>query len=331
MAMQLTTAVKLSRPPFDVSYDDRLLLVGSCFAEEVGRSLGEDKFRVDVNPFGMLYNPLSVAASLRRLLHPEAFTADTLFCLDGLYHSFAHHGRFSAASKEEALEGMNERLLSSASFLAKASRLIITWGTAFVYRLKQDGTVVANCHKLPEGKFLRERLSVEHIVADWETLFHELWAANPGLKVIFTVSPIRHLRDGLHDNNLSKATLLLSIDRLKERQPERIAYFPAYEIVLDELRDYRYYADDMLHPSPLAVRYVGERFAACFFSADTLACLAEWQQLKPALLHRPLRPGAESHQAFLRNTLSKAMQLRLNHPSLDLSFEINHLTSQLQQ
>lgn len=304
-------------------------MVGSCFAENIGRKLEEHKFTVDINPFGILYNPASVAEGLRRLLCPERFTPGDLFQHEGIYHSFAHHSRFSAPTEEECLEQINSRLYQSSDFLRKATRLVITLGTAFVYRLKSNGRIVANCHKLPEKRFDRERLSVEAIVADWKPLLLALWEQNPALKILFTVSPIRHWKDGAHENQLSKATLLLAADALQREFPERIAYFPAYEILMDELRDYRFYADDMLHPSPLAIDYMWQRFTDHFLSADTLAILKEWGDIQKAMNHKPFQPDSEVYKRFIHQTLLKMERICEKMPSFDIQNEIEMVKSKL--
>ena len=234
--MELYTRILLPKARFSFSYEDRVVMMGSCFAENIGRKLEENKFSVDINPFGTLYNPAS----------------GDLFQHEGIYHSFTHHSRFSAPSEEECLGHINSRLSESSDFLRKATRLVITLGTAFVYRLKSDGRIVSNCHKLPEKMFDRQRLSTQEIVEDWKPLLLALWEQNPALKILFTVSPIRHWKDGAHENQLSKATLLLATDALQKDYPDRIAYFPAYEILMDELRDYRFYADDIIFGNVLS-------------------------------------------------------------------------------
>ena len=213
-----------------------------------------------MNPFGTLYNPSSIAEAIRMLLQPEQFTGDDLFQHEGIYHSFSHHSRFSSPSETECLANINRRLFSSADTILKAQRMILTFGTAWVYKLKSSGKVVSNCHRLPEKMFDRQLLTVGEIVAEWKSLLLSLWKQNPELKILFTVSPIRHWKDGAHGNQLSKATLLLAIDALQKEFPEHTAYFPAYEIMMDELREYRFYADDMLHPSTTAIEYIWERF-----------------------------------------------------------------------
>jgi hypothetical protein len=327
--MDFHTPVSIPQPRFSFSHRDGVMLLGSCFAEEMGRKLLDDKFTVDVNPFGTLYNPSSIACSLRRLMQAEPFDASALFEHEGVYHSWAHHSRFSSPSKDEALDGINRQLHRSAANLARASRLVVTFGTAYAYRLRSDGQVVANCHKLPEKLFCRERLTVEAIAGEWDALLLALRERNPGLRVLFTLSPIRHWKDGAHPNQLSKATLLLAIDELQTRHPEHTAYFPAYELMMDELRDYRFYAADMLHPSALAVDYVCERFYRSFLSAEAQTLLGEWQAIRKAIAHQPFHPTSQTYRDFILQTLLKAELLCRKFPYFDLSREIELLQSKL--
>ena len=254
--MNFQTSVELPAGMPPVSHADRILLMGSCFAENIGRQLMDAGFQLDLNPFGILYNPLSVSSALREIMGHKEYTSQDLFAYKDLWHSPMHHGSFSAFTPEETLHTINARLHHAHQRLPELNWLMVTLGTAYVYKQKESGQVVANCHQLPENHFLRYRLTVEEIVEDYTALITGMAACNPELKWLFTVSPIRHIRDGMHANQLSKSTLLLAIDRLQQLFPERVFYFPSYEIILDELRDYRFYADDMLHPSPLAIRYL---------------------------------------------------------------------------
>lgn len=320
--MELYTRILLPKARFSFSYEDRVVMMGSCFAENIGRKLEENKFSVDINPFGTLYNPASVAEGLRMLLRPERFTSGDLFQHEGIYHSFTHHSRFSSPSEEECLGHINSRLSESSDFLRKATRLVITLGTAFVYRLKSDGRIVSNCHKLPEKMFDRQLLTVGEIVAEWKGLLLSLWEQNPELKILFTVSPIRHWKDGAHGNQLSKATLLLAIDALQKEFPEHTAYFPAYEIMMDELREYRFYADDMLHPSTTAIEYIWERFTASMLSPDSLSILKEWKDIQKAINHKPFQPESEAYKRFISQTLLKMERLNEKFPYFDMTNEV---------
>ena len=239
------------------------MLIGSCFAENMGMKLMENRFAVDCNPCGIVYNPESVAQVLERLMDERVVTPDELIWHEGKWMSWGHHGSFSASEREVCLEKMNARIYRGAEQLRRADVLLITFGTSWVYRHLQSGCVVANCHRFPERDFERFRLSVPEIVGLYERLLGQLERINPGVRVLFTVSPIRHWKDGAHGNQLSKSVLLLAIDELVKRR-KRVYYFPSYEIVLDELRDYRFYAEDMLHVSGQAVDYIWSRFRDTF-------------------------------------------------------------------
>ena len=327
--MDFYTHVILSPPVFGFTYEDPILLMGSCFVEHIGAKLEEAKFQIDLNPFGTLYNPASIAQALKRLLHPEPFLPEDLFQANGLYHSFNHHSRFSAETEEACLRIINERLEASARFLRDSKRLIITFGTAWVYRLKDTGEIVANCHKMPEKMFVRSRLTIGEIVGIFNDVLEDLWLYFPDVTVLFTVSPIRHWKDGAHGNQLSKATLLLAIDELTRRYPSQTAYFPAYEIMMDELRDYRFYADDMLHPSEAAIGYIWEQFRHYAFSAETENAFAACEAIAKAIRHRPFNPQSEAYRQFILQTLLKMERLNEKFPFFDFSKERMLLKSKL--
>lgn len=308
--MKFTTEVDIPSSSWGISHTDSLMALGSCFAENIGRRLRAGRFKTDLNPFGVLYNPESLAMALKRLLEPTPFVYADLFRNEGVYHSYAHHSRFSAINKEDCLQGINERLHASAEQLkSEVSRLLITFGTSYVYRLRSTNEVVANCHKMRDDLFIRERLSVESIVSQWKPILQQLLNQQPTLKILFTVSPIRHWKDGAHANQLSKSILLLAIDELMQHFPQHTAYFPAYEIVLDELRDYRFYAADMIHPSETAIEYLWMRFAKAYFPEDTLQTLKQIEEVEKALKHRPFNPESEGYKQFLMQTLLKMEHL----------------------
>jgi hypothetical protein len=327
--MDFRTQVHISKPLFSLSYEDETMLIGSCFAENIGSKLEENKFITDVNPFGTLYNPASIVQSIRMLLRPERFTSSDLFEHQGGFHSFAHHSRFSSHQAEEALDKINSRLFTSAENLRRAGLLIITFGTAFAYRLKNNGQIVSNCHKLPDPMFVREMLPVEYITREWNALLPSVWEQIPALKILFTVSPIRHQKDGAHQNQLSKATILLAVNRLQELFPGRIDYFPAYEIMMDELRDYRFYADDMLHPSSPAIEYIWEVFSSNYLTGEAKIMQKEWQRIKKAINHKPFQPQNEDYRQFLSQTLLKIEHLNRKFPYFDFSKEIDELRDKI--
>ncbi|MDR2533794.1 MAG: GSCFA domain-containing protein [Tannerellaceae bacterium] len=325
--MELTTPVAIPKPPFTVGYRDAILLLGSCFAAEAGRRMSDDKLNVCINPFGILYNPLSVEAALRRLLGAETLTAGDLFFHNGLYHSFDHHGSFSAPIASEALEAMNSRLLEGSKRLLEASRLIVTWGSASAYLLAGTERVAANCHKLPASRFTRQRMEPNEIEGRWAALIEDILKANPGLRLAITVSPVRYLAEGARESRLGKAALLIAADRLERRFPGVVTYFAAYEIMNDELRDYRFYAPDMIHPSPQAVDYIWEKFREAFFGDEDRRLFAEWEPLRRALGHRPSRPEGEAWRAFVAQTLLKAEEVSRKFPYFDISRETALLRS----
>jgi len=310
----LFTHITIPNGKVMLNYGEPMMILGSCFAETMGKKLEEGHFIVDLNPFGTLYNPASIATALRTLLNPERYTHDDIFQHEGAWHSFAHHSRFSSTDEQVFLGNINDRLFTSADFLRKSRKMIVTLGSAWVYKLKETGKIVSNCHKMPEDMFVREKLSVDDITSDWHNLLLSLWEQLPDLKILFTVSPVRHWKDGAHGNQLSKATLLLAIDNLQREFPEQIDYFPAYEIMMDELRDYRFYADDMLHPSDKAADIIWQRFIECSMSAETQDILKQWSDIKQALDHKPFQPESESYKKFMSQTMLKLERLNEKFP-----------------
>ena len=313
--MNFITPIQISPSTIRIGYEHRTMIIGSCFAEAIGQRLSDLLFPVDLNPFGILYNPDSIAAAIRRLMDGNLFTADELTRYDDLYHSLLHHGSFSAPTAEECLERINARLSAGAEFLAAADRIIVTFGTSYVYRWKGTGAVVGNCHKMPDSYFRRERLSVDKVVHRWNLLLDSMVRRRPEVKWIFTVSPVRHLRDGAHENNLSKSVLHLLIEKLISLYPTIANYFPAYELMMDELRDYRFYAEDMCHPSPVAIHYISDRFESTYMDAKTRAWLRRAEALHRDLQHRPFRPDSDAHRRFLVQTKLKLKQLRAELPT----------------
>lgn len=320
--MEFRTLVDLPLGELTITHSDKILLLGSCFSENIGRQLVINKFGCDINPFGILYNPLSIANAIKILQKNETFIPSQLFEYRGLYHSFMHHGSFSDSSSEKCLTMINERLKSVQNQFASLNHLLITFGTAYVYQYNETNEVVANCHKLPDNQFTRRLLSVDEIVQVYQPMITEMLNNNTELKILFSVSPIRHIKDGMHKNQLSKSTLLLAIDVLKELFPSSVFYFPSYEIVVDELRDYRFYADDMLHPSSVAVNYLWQSFVNSYLSKDTQQIMKEWSEINKALQHKPFHPESEQHKSFLTQIVLKIEQLKRKYPFLDVEKEI---------
>lgn len=305
-------------------------MFGSCFIENIGRQLIDSKFNVNLNPFGILYNPQSISQAIRILIADQRFTKQDLFHYNGGYHSFLHHGSFSDTDRDKCLDKINKALDLARDDLFTAGTLIITFGTAYVFRFKEKDMVVGNCHKLPAANFDRYRLDVDSFVADWNQLLIELKQINPQIRVLFTVSPIRHMNDGAHQNQLSKATLMLAIDKLREMNSD-IIYFPSYEIMLDELRDYRFYNEDMVHPSHTAIKYIWQRFSEVYFDDETSKTISEWEKIRLAINHRPSDSRSEEYKQFLRQTLLKLKTFDEKYTYICCTEEIFHLQSMLDQ
>ena len=295
-------------------------MLGSCFAENMGSKFSYYKFDVDVNPCGIIYNPLSVANVLRLIVEGKQFEKSDLRQVGGKWVSLYHHGAFSSTDPDECLRRIKDRLAKATGELRTLDLLVITWGTAWVYRYTRENIVVSNCHKIPSQEFERSRLSVEDIVKEYLVLIGRLREINPGLRILFTVSPIRHWKDGAHGNQLSKATLLLAIDRLRE-ELQHVYYFPAYEIVLDELRDYRFYADDMLHMSGFTVDYIWERFLYSFISPEVLGLMNQIGRVNKGVAHRPFDPQSEEYHRLVKKMLAEIAMISRSYPMIDFSEE----------
>lgn len=318
--MNLQTKVNIAAPDFTIDYNSKLMMLGSCFAENMGSKFSYYKFDVDVNPCGIVYNPRSVANVLRLIVEEKKFGKEDLMQVGEKWVSLYHHGSFSSTDPGESLEKINQRLERASGEIRAADLLVITWGSAWVYRHVGTNVVVSNCHKISSGDFDRYRLSVEEIVEEYTELIGRIREVNPGIRVLFTVSPIRHWKDGAHGNQLSKATLLLAIDQLREKL-SGVYYFPAYEIVLDELRDYRFYADDMLHMSSLTIDYTWERFLYSFISPEVLGLMNQIGRINKGLMHRPFDPRSNDYQRLLKNIQTEIDAIARSFPSIDFSEE----------
>lgn len=324
--MKLQTRVVHSQEKFDISHRSSIVLLGSCFSENIGSKLVENKFSVNVNPFGILYNPTSISNGINRLLDKAEFKPTDFISHNELSHSFMHHGSFSRLSLDDAVENVNQKFRAASQQLDSVDYLLITFGTSYVFKWNKTGDVVGNCHKLPAREFIRERLTVEDITCHWTSLIERLTKLHPSMKIIFTVSPIRHFKDGAHDNQLSKSILHLSIDSLMKQFPDNTFYFPAYEIMLDELRDYRFYAEDMIHPSNLAQDYIWNRFAETYFTQTTQKINAEWGKIQQSLAHRPINSHSSTYLKFLQRTFDDIEAFEKKYIFISCFNEKQHLT-----
>lgn len=328
--MKWNTPIVIDEKKGYLRHGSPMLLMGSCFADNMGEYLQKAKFAIECNPFGTLYNPESIANALCRLMSRQEYRQEELLKSHDLWYSYHHHGKFSSTSSEETLAHINKTFNQAASMLSQCQHLVVTFGTAYVYRLKESGEVVANCHKQPAQLFERLLLQIDEIVERWDNLLQKLSAYAPQCKVLFTVSPIRHMSDGAHNNQLSKSTLLLAVDRLCKKHPDLCSYFPAYEIVLDELRDYRFYADDMAHPSQQAVAYIYERLSDTYFTNETRTIAEQCLKINRSLHHRPLNgTDNDAYQQFAQKLMTQMKQLEQTYPDIDYSNEIEELKQQI--
>ncbi len=311
-----------------IEFNSKIMFIGSCFAENMGDKCKKIKLPAIVNPYGIIYNPMSVSNTLRAIIERKQFTDKDLHYHNSLWLSFNHHGSFSHPDKEECLRNIHEATEISYTHLKETKYLFITFGTAWVYELIKTQKIVSNCHKYPARDFNRYILSIDNIVSTYQQLIKKLFDFNPELNIVFTVSPVRHWKDGANGNQISKSTLLLAINQLC-MEFEKCTYFPAYELLIDDLRDYRFYADDMLHPSPTAVEYIWQKFENCFFSANTLHYKKEMLNLEKAFSHKAINPTSDSHQNFLKKQQKKIEELKVKYPSVDFSDEIVFLRNNI--
>jgi len=317
--MKFRTEVQIPEFPYKLDHHTPVLMMGSCFTDNIGLYLEKYLFDISVNPFGVIYNPLSIKRAIVALMEKEAYTESDLGFYNELYFSFDHYTKFSHPDKARALQNMNQSFLDAMRFIREGKYLIITFGTAYVFRYIETGNVVCNCHKMPASEFKRELLTPEQILDEYKALARSLQEINPDLKIIFTVSPVRHMKDGAHGNQVSKATLLLAIDRLCNLDPERFSYFPSYELVMDDLRDYRFYADDLTHPNEMALQYIWEKFALAFFSNETIQINRNLDPLISVLQHKSLHPDSVSYKKFLVHKEKTVAGLKANYPFLQWS------------
>ena len=314
--MKLYTTVHVTPSEKKIGYGDKILLLGSCFADNIGAKFEEHYFQTTINPFGTLYNPASIAKAVLDMGYGPSGMG--LVEHNGLWHSMMHHGSYSGVDKEEVIARCEESRIQMREALQQASVVIVTFGTAWVY--EYEGEVVANCHKLPANRFVRRRLTVNEIVDMWQPII----ASMPDKHWIFTVSPIRHIKDGLHENQISKAILLQAVDRLismslsynLSTETLHCSYFPSYEIMLDELRDYRFYAEDMVHPSAVAVDYIWQRFVETYMTTGTQQEMRILHQLWRDRHHRFLHPDSPEAEQFAEHIKTRLQALQPRYPWL---------------
>ncbi|HMH31885.1 MAG TPA: GSCFA domain-containing protein [Puia sp.] len=336
--MQFMLDITIPSPPEKINYRHPVLLVGSCFTEHIGKNLAALKLNTLQNPNGILFDPASVASTLVSYVQHKHYHKDDLFCMDELWQSWQHHGSFANPDPDECLQKINESQDRAHAFLQKAGWLIITLGTSFSYRLAETcpaamrngaGSVaaeVANCHRAPAQWFRKHLMGIEETNAMLDNCIHQLFQFNPGIRIVFTVSPVRHIRDGIIENNRSKARLIEVVQQLCNKF-DRIHYFPAYELVIDVLRDYRFYDIDLVHPNYQATEYVLEQFEKHFIDEPSQAMMKELAKIIIARKHKAFQPGTRAHRHFLQTQAQRTRELLIKYPFLDLQEELSYFAN----
>lgn len=311
--MNFTTKIPVTKSNSPIDYSSQIVAMGSCFAENMGEKFDFYKFQNTTNPFGIIFNPVSIEKILERAIHLNYFTETDLFFHNELWHCYEVHSDLSQPNKEAMLSNLNRLLTEMNSKLAAATHLFITYGTSWVYQLKSTGIVVANCHKVAQDQFEKEILSVTEIENAIQNSIDLIQKINPKCQVVFTVSPVRHIKDGFVENQRSKANLISALHSSISQQPTS-SYFPSYEIVMDELRDYRFYAQDLLHPNAVAIDYIWERFCESNITDAAQQVMQEVESIQKGMAHRPFHPDSISHSKFLQKLKEKSAQLEAQYP-----------------
>jgi len=312
--------------PTRIQHSDKLFLAGSCFTENIGDKLRRHKFSVLENPNGIIFNPASIAKSVTSYIENKKYSEDELFFQHEIWNSWEHHTKFSGVDKAAVLQGINDSQQRAHEFLKTADWMMLTVGSAFVYEL-ENRQVVANCHKVPTDKFNKKLLAVDEVLSLFDNMIHRLFMFNPNLKIIFTISPVRHLRDGFIENNRSKSILIQAIHHLVNKF-NKLHYFPAYELVIDDLRDYRFYAEDMVHPNYAATNYVWEKFVAACIDEPAQELMKTLNGIAAAYRHKAFNPTSAAHMKFLEANLEKTEQLGRLYPYIDFEEEKKYFGKQ---
>ena len=319
--MKFFVDIDIPSPPVQIRHQERILLAGSCFTQHIGNRLAALKFSILQNPNGILFDAKSVCTSLQSYIENTPATPEDLFYYNELWQSWQHHSEFSGQHQEAVVEGINRARADAHHFLSQTGWLIITLGTAFSYRLQSGGEAVANCHRAPAQWFRKHLMEISEIIACLEDTLHRLFAFNPGLKIIFTISPVRHIRDGVTENNRSKARLIEAVHHIVQAF-DQAYYFPAYELVIDVLRDYRFYDADLVHPNYAATEYVFDQFSTHYFDPAERDLLEEIRKITTAGKHRSAHPHTEAHQKFVATMRSRIGRLQEMHGYIDFSQEL---------
>lgn len=321
--MDFMINIDIKKLPRPIAYRDKILLIGSCFTEHIGNTLGELKFSILQNPHGILFDPASVCKSLVSYIQNKKYEEKDLFQLNEVWNSWEHHSRFSNPDAKESVRIINESQEQAHRFLKEADWIIITLGSSFSYRLAENNEGVANCHRAPAQQFNKHMLTIDETVTMLDNCYHQLIRFNPKLNIIFTVSPVRHLRDGVVENNRSKARLIEAVHHMVNKF-DRLHYFPAYELVIDVLRDYRFYDIDLAHPNYMATEFVLEKFAASCVDNDAQELMQEIKKIVIARKHKAFQPNTNAHKQFMQSHAEKVKALQQKYPFLDLEEELTY-------
>ena len=311
--MNFTTKIDIPKNSNPIDYNSKIVSLGSCFAENMGDKLLYYKFQTQVNPFGIIFNPFSIEKLIERVVLQRYFTKDDIFFFNERWHCYEVHSELSDADAEVVLSKLNQILLDTQKQLQQATHIIITYGTSWVYRHIETNGIVANCHKVPQKQFSKELLSIDSIQKSIQNTVSLIATLNPKCNFIFTVSPVRHLKDGFVENQVSKAHLIAAIYATTNTKQQTLNYFPSYEIMMDELRDYRFYAEDMIHPSQVAIDYIWEQFKESSIPETAYVTMDVVESIQKGLAHRPFNPYSESHQKFEANLKEKIATLEAQY------------------
>lgn len=314
--MQFSTPIPISKYSNAIDYHSKLISIGSCFAENIGEKFNYFKFQNTVNPFGIIFNPVSLEKIISRCVSKTYFTENDIFFHNDLWHCFEVHSELSNLDKNELLAQLNNLIDVTNKHISKATHVLITLGTSWVYKLKSTNEIVANCHKVPQKEFEKELLSTEQIEQSLQNIISNITSVNTNAKFIFTVSPVRHSKDGFFENNVSKAHLLSAVFKTVNRQQTTANYFPSYEIMMDELRDYRFYANDMLHPSQQAIDFIWIKFFENYVNEKEFQTMQEICNIQKGLQHRPFNPNTPANQQFLLALNQKITKVQAQFPHI---------------
>ena len=323
--MKFRTEIQINKPGLFIEHFNSIATFGSCFAENIAEYLIRFRFNILNNPFGILYNPVSIFNALSLISSGKAFIKNDLVQHDDLWHSWYHHGSFSHPDAEECLAGINKQLQTTKQFMNSCNYLIITYGTAYVFEHLESGTIVSNCHKIPSNYFKRFRLSIKEIESNVSETIELVKSINPAIKIIFSVSPVRHLKDGMVDNQLSKSALILALhNAIKDENS--CFYFPSYEIMMDDLRDYRFYDSNLTHPNQLAINYIWDKFSNTWLSEECILIIKDMEKLNQARAHRSLFPGSKKEKEFKQRQIEQLGKLKTKYPHIDFSEDIKYFS-----